>query len=106
MRARIQVANERESKAWHALKSREDWERFRDVRLQALRASLGEALPGPKDLNGRDTKTLKGDGYLIDNLVVGESLIGWMAWDLRRGVDLLLAQRGADRELAGSSFAA
>jgi hypothetical protein len=28
--------------------------------------------------------------------LVGDSLIGWMAWDLRRGVDLLLNQQGID----------
>jgi cephalosporin-C deacetylase-like acetyl esterase len=28
--------------------------------------------------------------------LVGDSLIGWMVWDLRRGVDLLLAQPGVD----------
>lgn len=28
--------------------------------------------------------------------LAGESLIGWMAWDLMRGVDLLLAQPGVD----------
>mgnify|MGYP003341777882 CR=1 FL=1 len=28
--------------------------------------------------------------------LAGESLIGWMAWDLMRGVDLLLAQKGID----------
>lgn len=29
---------------------------------------------------------------------VGESLIGWMAWDLMRGVDLLLSRPGVDKE--------
>jgi dienelactone hydrolase len=29
---------------------------------------------------------------------VGESLIGWMVWDLRRGVDLLLARPGIDKD--------
>src|SRR5262249_52758 len=29
--------------------------------------------------------------------LVGESLIGWMAWDLMRGVDLLLSRPGIDR---------
>jgi dienelactone hydrolase len=29
--------------------------------------------------------------------LVGESLIGWIAWDLMRGVDLLLARPGIDR---------
>src|SRR6185369_3554439 len=28
--------------------------------------------------------------------LAGDSLIGWMAWDLMRGVDLLLAQKGID----------
>src|SRR5262249_1213512 len=28
--------------------------------------------------------------------LVGDSLIGWMVWDLRRGVDLLLAEKGID----------
>ncbi len=30
--------------------------------------------------------------------LAGESLIGWMAWDLMRGVDLLLARPGIDKE--------
>jgi cephalosporin-C deacetylase-like acetyl esterase len=30
--------------------------------------------------------------------LVGDSLIGWMAWDLMRGVDLLLARPGIDKE--------
>jgi len=28
--------------------------------------------------------------------LVGESLVGWLAWDLMRGVDLLLAQENID----------
>ncbi len=30
--------------------------------------------------------------------LVGESLIGWMVWDLMRGIDLLLARPGIDRD--------
>ncbi|HUT32911.1 MAG TPA: hypothetical protein VNE39_05485 [Planctomycetota bacterium] len=30
--------------------------------------------------------------------LVGESLMGWMAWDLMRGLDLLLGRPGIDRE--------
>ncbi|HZT83732.1 MAG TPA: hypothetical protein VFA26_26110, partial [Gemmataceae bacterium] len=30
--------------------------------------------------------------------LIGDGLIGWMVWDLRRGIDLLLAQPGIDRE--------
>jgi len=30
--------------------------------------------------------------------LIGESLIGWMAWDLTRGVDLLVSRPGIDRQ--------
>src|SRR5262249_47028920 len=30
--------------------------------------------------------------------VLGDSLIGWMAWDLMRAVDVLLAREGVDKE--------
>jgi cephalosporin-C deacetylase-like acetyl esterase len=69
VRARLQAANLRENEAWRKVSSRPDWENYRDVRLQALRASLGRFPPAPKDLKVRVTRTLDGDGYLIDNLV-------------------------------------
>jgi dienelactone hydrolase len=197
-RARIDAANRRSTQDWQAVKTREDWERFRDARLQALSASLGEFPDPPKDLHLRVTKTLDGDGYLVKNIVfesrpgvfvtanlyapakpakampgilivhshhnpktqgelqdmgmtwarqgclvlvmdqlghgerrqhpfitdkdyagtfrpsrqdyyfryntgmqlhlIGDSLIGWMVWDLRRGIDLLLAQPGIDKD--------
>lgn len=196
-RARIRAANERESKAWSEINSREDWERYRDVRLLALRDSLG-AWPAPAAVHPRVMRTIEGEGYRIENLVyetrpglavsanlygpstpsasmpaliivhshhnaktqaelqdmgilwaragglvlvpdqlghgerrqhpfkdaasfpaafkvgrqdywfrytlalqlqvAGESLMGWMAWDLMRGVDLLLARPGVDKE--------
>ena len=34
----------------------------------------------------------------IQLYLTGESLMGWMAWDLMRGVDVLLAQEGIDSE--------
>ena len=30
--------------------------------------------------------------------LIGDSLIGWMVWDLQRGIDLLLAQPGIDKK--------
>ena len=30
--------------------------------------------------------------------LIGDSLTGWMAWDMMRGLDLLLARPGVDRE--------
>lgn len=196
LRKRRIATNERESDAWRQVRSREDWERFRDPRVAALRRSLGEFPEIPADLKVLVTGTLAGAGYRIENLLfesrpgltvttnlyapaeprasmpgilichshhnpksqselqemgalwarqgclvlvmdqlghgerrqhpfrsqddfagdfrpsrqdyyfrfnvgmqlhlVGESLIGWMAWDLMRGVDLLLGRPGID----------
>ncbi len=196
--ARIKEANRRETQAWNEIKTRADWEKYRDAKIRALRESLGAAEPVPKDLHVRVTKTLEGPGHKVENIVyesrpgllvtanlyvpdpprasmpgvliihshhnpktqgelqdmgvtwakqgclvlvldqlghgerrqhgfvdassyptayrvtrqdyfhrymtslqlyvAGESLVGWMAWDLSRGVDLLLARPGIDRE--------
>jgi dienelactone hydrolase len=198
VRARLRAAGERESAAWHALKGRADWERYRDARVKALRESLGAFPTPPADLKVRVTRRLEGDGYRVECLVfesrpglvvtanlyapsrptkampgilichshhnpktegelqdmgvgwaragclvlvmdqlghgerrqhpfldaksyprpfrasrqdyyfryntglqlnaIGDGLLGWMVWDLMRGVDLLLARPGIDRE--------
>jgi cephalosporin-C deacetylase-like acetyl esterase len=194
----MRQANERETKAWRAIDTRVDWERFRDARLQALRKSLGTFPAAPKDLHVRVVDELKGDGYRVKNLafesrpglivtanlylpadapksaagilichshhapktegelqdlgmtwarsgcvvlvmdqlghgerrqhpfldaksypyrfrvgrqdyyfrynvanqlhLIGDSLMGWMVWDLMRGVDILLAESGVDKD--------
>jgi cephalosporin-C deacetylase-like acetyl esterase len=185
--ARLREANRRDARQWANVRSKADWEKFRDVRLQALRASLGTFPLPPKTLRVEATATLNGSGFTIENLVfesrpglivtanlyvpdparpkmpgilichshhnpktqeelqdmgvnwarqgclvlvmdqvghgerrqqpyggredyrsrytlgmqlhlAGESLMGWMAWDLMRGVDLLLSRPGMDRE--------
>jgi cephalosporin-C deacetylase-like acetyl esterase len=70
VKARMQTANLRASDAWDALQTRADWERFRDLRLQALRESLGSPPVAPGDLKVLVTRTLAGEGYRIENLVV------------------------------------
>jgi hypothetical protein len=199
-RAGIRAANERETRAWREVKTRADWERFRDTRIQALRDALGPFPPGPADLKVRVVRELEGDGWRIKDLVfesrpglavtanlylparvpkaagmpgllichshhapktegelqdmgmtwgrsgcavlvmdqlghgerrqhpfvgaesypqkfrvgrqdyyfrynvgnqlhlIGDSLMGWMVWDLMRGVDVLLAEPGVDKE--------
>lgn len=185
--ARLRVANQADRRAWDEVKTRADWEAFRDRRLQALRSSLGDFPTVPRDLKARVTRSLEGDGFRVENLVfesrpglvvtanlyrpaklgvsmpgiiichshqstkhttwrqdmamtwaragcvvlvpdhlghgerrqhpfgdegphdyhfryesgiqlhlVGESLMGWLAWDLMRGTDLLLSQKGID----------
>ncbi len=197
VRRRRVAATERETEAWSNIRTRDEWEQFRVVRLRALRESLGVFPEPPSDLKTRVTGTVSGPGYRIENIVfesrpgllvtanlyqpaeprdsmpgmlichshhnpkserelqemgiqwarqgclvlvmdqlghgerrqhpfrsandfagefrvgrqdyffrynvglqlnlVGDSLIGWMAWDMLRGVDLLLARPQVDR---------
>ena len=185
--ARLRAANRRDAEEWAKVRSRADWEQFRDARVNALRSSLGSFPDVPQPLRNVVTKELDGDGFKVQNVVfesrpglvvtanlyvpnparqkmpgilichshhnpktqdelqdmgatwarlgclvlimdqighgerrqqpfggrqdyrsrfymgmqfhlVGESLIGWMARDLWRGVDLLLKPPGADPE--------
>src|SRR6185436_4362805 len=68
-RARIDEANKRETAAWNAIRGREDWEKYRDGKLQALRASMGATADVPRELTVKVTKKLDGDGFRIENLV-------------------------------------
>lgn len=185
--SRLRAANRADRRAWDEVKTRADWEKFRDRRLQALRLSLGDFPAVPRELKVRVTRSLEADGYRVENLafqsrpglvvtanlyrpakpgplmpgilichshqstkhttwrqdmamtwaragcvvlvpdhlghgerrqhpfgddgphdyhfryeagiqlhLVGESLMGWLAWDLMRGTDLLLSQKGID----------
>lgn len=67
--ARLQDANQREAKAFEQIKTRAEWDRFRDVRVSALRESLGPFPPVPKNLKVSKTGTIEGDGYRIDKVV-------------------------------------
>src|SRR5258707_461257 len=67
--SRVAGSNRRESEAWGKIKTGEDWERYRDVRLRALRDSLGAAEPVPADLKVSITRTLEGRGHRVENLV-------------------------------------
>lgn len=63
------LAIQRENIAWSGVDTHEDWERFRDQRIDAMRESLGQFPPVPKVLNLQTTGTIEGDGYRIENLV-------------------------------------
>jgi cephalosporin-C deacetylase-like acetyl esterase len=66
---RMKEANLRESQAFAAVRTREQWEAHRDARIKALRESLGTFPDVPKDMRVVVTKKLDGDGYRIHNLV-------------------------------------
>ncbi len=79
---RMQEANLRESKAFAAVTTKAEWEKYRDVRIAALRASLGTFPDAPKDMPVKVTRELDGDGFVIHN-VVYESRPGlWVSANL------------------------
>jgi len=69
VRARLNAANRTSSAAWRAVQSVEDWEAFRDERLQSLRRSLSlEPLPTePQDVT--IVRTHPGDGFVVECIV-------------------------------------
>lgn len=195
IRKRTDAFNAEHRKTWKTIQTREQWERYRDERIERLRRSLG-VWPAPGKPNVKVTGVVRGDGFVIENLVyetrpgfwvdanlyvpskpgpsmpgiliahshhggkrdselqdmgmtwaragcqvlvldqvgygerrshpfhrdsdyakpyktsrqdyyfrydsgiqlqlLGDSLMGWMVWDLQRGVDLLLAREGTD----------
>ena len=68
-RARMRGANLRESKAFAEVKTKGQWETYRDERLRKLRESLGSFPEAPKALRIEVTRKLGGDGFTIHNLV-------------------------------------
>ncbi|MCE9531149.1 MAG: hypothetical protein K8T89_08500 [Planctomycetes bacterium] len=67
--SKLRIANRADTQAWENVKTSTDWEKFRDVRLQALRASLGEFPPVPRNLKIKVTGTHEGEGYRVDNII-------------------------------------
>src|SRR5262245_9574116 len=63
--ARLRMATAADRRAWAEVKTLADWERFRDRRLETLRASLGDFPPVPKFLKVRVVRSLEGDGYRV-----------------------------------------
>jgi dienelactone hydrolase len=68
-RARIELANQRESKAWSEIHTRADWEKYRDAKIRALRDSLGADEPFPPGLQVWVTRTQEGQGHRVENLL-------------------------------------
>jgi cephalosporin-C deacetylase-like acetyl esterase len=68
VRNRVQAIAQTEQQAWERVQSRADWERFREPRLKALAASLGE-FPPRSPLETKVTKEFTGEGYRRQDLV-------------------------------------
>ncbi|HJZ94403.1 MAG TPA: hypothetical protein VKE40_26300, partial [Gemmataceae bacterium] len=84
LRQEIGEANKSDREAWAKIQSREDWEKFRDQRLKALRDSLGTWPDVPRSVPARVTKTIEADGYAIDNLLYESRPGVWVTGNLYR----------------------
>jgi dienelactone hydrolase len=54
---------------WKKIKTKADWEKFRDERIAALRKSLGPFPEPPKLVKVVTTKTIPGDGFTVENII-------------------------------------
>lgn len=66
---RLRAANRRSSAEWQAIKTRDDWQRFRDEKLRLLREAIGPLPEESGDLRPQVTGTVDGDGYRVKGLV-------------------------------------
>src|SRR5262245_58686209 len=84
LRKQIEEANRRDREAWNKVRSKEDWEKFRDERIKALRESLGTFPDVPNSVPARVTKTIEAKDYAIDNLLYESRPGVWVTGNLYR----------------------
>ncbi|MSR30362.1 MAG: hypothetical protein EXR99_02540 [Gemmataceae bacterium] len=82
IRALRKGANLFNSTEWQKINSQAQWEKFRNVRLMGLAQSLGEFPEPPQNPTRKITGTLKGDGFLIENLVFESRSGVWVTGNL------------------------
>jgi cephalosporin-C deacetylase-like acetyl esterase len=75
---RRKEVNASDLKAWQEIKTKDDWEKFRDVRIKALKESLG-TFPDPKkkvEVRIIDRKVVFAEKFLIIHNIIFESRPG------------------------------
>lgn len=79
---RMEAANERESNAFARVKTKEQWEIYRDERIAKLKASLGTFPEPPKDMRIETTRVVKGEGFAIHNILYESRPGMWVSANL------------------------
>ena len=69
LKRRLRVANARSTAEWGAIKTREQWQRFRGEKIRLLREAIGPFPQEPCDLRLQVVSTMKGEGFCVQNLV-------------------------------------
>jgi len=81
LHGRILKMLEKERDGWNQVRSRSDWERFRDPRLQALRTALGK-FPPRCPLGTQVTSEFRGNGYRRQNIAFQSQPGVWVTANL------------------------
>ncbi len=84
VQAALVEANRRSSQDWRQISSREQWESFKRKRLESLRTSLGQFPEIPKEPRRLVTRTIRGDGFVIENTVFKSRPGLWVTANLYR----------------------
>lgn len=79
---RSKEVNARNRAEWGKIKTKEQWEKFRDERIDKLRKSLGKYPALPAKLNVRTTGTVNGDGFNIENVIYESRPGQWVTGNL------------------------
>jgi cephalosporin-C deacetylase-like acetyl esterase len=58
--------DKKDVEAWRAIKTKDDWEKFRDERLAKLRDSLGKYPEAPKSVKAVTTRKLQAEGCTVE----------------------------------------
>jgi len=66
----LQVANARSTSRWKEIRTREQWQQFRDEKIRLLREAIGSFPTEPCDLRLKVVSTAKGEGFRVQNLVI------------------------------------
>jgi dienelactone hydrolase len=82
IRRRTTEVNARNREAWYRIKTRAQWEQYRDERIERLRRSLGEFPPPPDKLAVHTTGVVHGDGFTVENLAYESRPGQWVPGNL------------------------
>jgi dienelactone hydrolase len=82
LRRKVEQAVLAERVVWEKVNTRDDWERFRDERIGALKRSIGKFPPEKPPLQTRVTARHDGDGYRLENVIFQVRPQYWMTANL------------------------
>ncbi len=84
LRARRDRANAQNRAEWKKITTRAQWLTYSRERLQRLKKSLGDFPPPPKKLNVRVTRSLVGEGFVVENILYESHKDQWVPCNLYR----------------------